>query len=98
MRGCGWQVFQFLARNVEAEAVARIDVRGAEEGGEARAIRRIVRYDRAQARTGPGAPPAEFGEIVGLGHVRGEHQEHGLVERLRDLVEPRRRRWRASHA
>jgi hypothetical protein len=66
--------FQILTRDVECEAVARIDVRGAEEGGEARAIWGILRNERAEVRAGPGAQAAELGEVVGLGHVGGEYE------------------------
>jgi hypothetical protein len=78
---------QIFARDIELEAIARIDVGRPEQRRHALPAWRIERNQRANARRDPGTPAAELVEIVQLGLVRGEYQEHCLVDRLGDLME-----------
>ena len=77
---------QILTRDLEPEAVPRVHVGRAEDCCQALTVRRIKRNDRLNARRNMGTPAAELVEVVQLGLIGGEHQEHGLVDRLGDLV------------
>jgi hypothetical protein len=78
---------EILARDLEPKAVARIHIRGAEKRCQALTVRRVARNDRPDARRDSCAPAAELVEVVHLGQVRGEDDEHRLVDRLGNLVE-----------
>jgi hypothetical protein len=78
---------QILARDFEREAVPCVHVRSTQQPCEALAVWRIVRNERPQVRTGPCASAAELVEVMQLGQGRGEHHEHRLADRLRDLVQ-----------
>ena len=76
---------------MEREAVARVHVGRTEKGCQAFPVRRVERNERADVGRNPSTPAAELVEIVQLGLIGSEHQEHGLVDRLGDLVELERR-------